>query len=253
LLLARALPSPRRHRRNRHRLRRTASGRSVLYNLRFPGQYYQAETGLNCNYYRDYDSATGRYVESDPIGLHGGVNTYGYVGASPISRKDPSGLWFLYPVNSGPFTQALAYLRQDPGMSQIIQDLENSATEYDVVYANSDAGDYRTAFNRQTNVISWDPTSAICATDGARISPALALGHEMAHADRGFWAGLLQSWDRLIGTYDVPEYDNVEEQRVITGPEAAAARHLGEDVRTTHHGKFYPVPTPVSRAPCGCK
>jgi hypothetical protein len=43
----------------------------VSYNLRFPGQYYQAETGIYQNTFRDYDSTTGRYIESDPIGLLG--------------------------------------------------------------------------------------------------------------------------------------------------------------------------------------
>jgi RHS repeat-associated protein len=62
------------------------------YNLRFPGQYYQAETGLNQNYHRDYDPQVGRYVESDPIGLTAGVNTYASVGNNPISRIDPTGL-----------------------------------------------------------------------------------------------------------------------------------------------------------------
>jgi len=63
------------------------------YNLRFPGQYYQAETGLNYNYFRDYDPQTGRYTESDPIGLYGGSwSTYAYVGDNPISRIDPWGL-----------------------------------------------------------------------------------------------------------------------------------------------------------------
>ena len=61
-------------------------------NLRFPGQYYDKETNLNYNYFRDYNPATGRYIESDPIGLEGGINTYGYVGANPIFRTDPSGL-----------------------------------------------------------------------------------------------------------------------------------------------------------------
>jgi len=60
--------------------------------LRFPGQYFDAETGKHYNYFRDYDPAIGRYIESDPIGLWGGISTYGYVGSNPLARIDPLGL-----------------------------------------------------------------------------------------------------------------------------------------------------------------
>ena len=67
------------------------------YNLRFPGQYFDSETGKHYNYFRDYDPALGRYVESDLIGLSGGLNTYSYVWQAPLSYLDPHGLecWWL--------------------------------------------------------------------------------------------------------------------------------------------------------------
>ena len=62
-------------------------------NQRFPGQYADAETGFNSNYFRDYDPTTGRYVQSDPIGLDGGLNTYGYLAShNPLTATDTTGL-----------------------------------------------------------------------------------------------------------------------------------------------------------------
>jgi RHS repeat-associated protein len=60
--------------------------------LRLPGQYFDKETNVHYNYFRDYDASIGRYVESDPIGLLGGLNTYAYVGSSPLTTSDPKGL-----------------------------------------------------------------------------------------------------------------------------------------------------------------
>ncbi|OED37248.1 hypothetical protein AB833_24135 [Chromatiales bacterium (ex Bugula neritina AB1)] len=70
----------------------TETVNQVEQNLRFPGQYFDRETGLHYNYFRTYDPGTGRYVESDPIGLGGGVNTYGYALSNPSKNVDRDGL-----------------------------------------------------------------------------------------------------------------------------------------------------------------
>jgi RHS repeat-associated protein len=69
-----------------------ATNVSMEFDLRFPGQIYDSESGLHYNHFRDYEPGTGRYMQSDPIGLKGGMSSYSYANSSPINAYDPLGL-----------------------------------------------------------------------------------------------------------------------------------------------------------------
>ncbi|MGG6462615.1 RHS repeat-associated core domain-containing protein [Solilutibacter silvestris] len=98
-------------------------GDGVLFgfDMRFPGQRYDANTGLNQNWNRDYETASGRYSQSDPIGLAGGISTYGYVGSGPLGAIDPQGLFM---------TSVDAYCMQDPsGCADMFRDMTHGAAQ----------------------------------------------------------------------------------------------------------------------------
>jgi RHS repeat-associated protein len=64
---------------------------AVTFNLRYPGQYFDQESNLHYNYHRSYHPGGGRYTQSDPIGLDGGWNRFGYAEQNPMSFTDPLG------------------------------------------------------------------------------------------------------------------------------------------------------------------
>jgi RHS repeat-associated protein len=83
---------------------------AFTYNLRMPGQYFDKETNNFYNWMRDYDPQLGRYVQSDPIGLDGGINTFAYANNDPLGSIDPDGRHPLLVRACAKYPQACAAL-----------------------------------------------------------------------------------------------------------------------------------------------
>jgi len=80
-------------------------GAAFVLNMRFPGQRLDLSSGTLYNYFRDYDTTSGRYLQSDPLDLYGGINRFVYAESNPLARIDPLGLqaqvsWFVNDSNS---------------------------------------------------------------------------------------------------------------------------------------------------------
>ena len=103
----------------------TARNKSDHSTLRFPGQYFDKETGLHYNWHRYYNPKTGRYITSDPIGLTAGINTFGYVGGNPVGGFDLLGLALILVGQSGGAGDnfnlaARTFSRENPGADIIV-------------------------------------------------------------------------------------------------------------------------------------
>jgi RHS repeat-associated protein len=175
-------------------------GVPVVLDMRFPGQRFNSQSGFNQNYHRDYDVATGRYAQSDPIGLRDGVATYSYVGASPLARIDPSGTVAIpYPwsptlpaanpvvlAGAGSFVAGLGVgWLFNQGWSAVSGD-SLGGDLHDVVNAN--------AAREEERQFDYELAKRFCDTPPPPgTNDCATLSRQIDHATR--CAGLYQQWD----------------------------------------------------------
>ena len=205
-----------------------------VFNARFPGQWFDEETGLFQNGYRDYNPQTGRYMQSDPIGLSAGWNTYGYVGGNPQNNTDPLGLliWGMSAYGNGLVNQALDHLsRRSPTARKMIDAMRNDPYLYRItLWTGSNK------YEDKERMSYWNPYKALAMKDTCgrihRRDPSLSLYHELMHAyQHRFYPAL---YEEQSGQNDDTNYTDPEEKRVIINHENIVASEMGYFKRWRH-------------------
>jgi RHS repeat-associated protein len=218
---------------------------SVTNPFRYTGRELDPETGLYYYRARYYDPSTGRFISEDPVRFQtGDPNFYSYAEGDPVDFRDPTGEIIDPEIGSGvtaglnltDYQVALGYLGGDPGCGGVIRKLLRSPRVFHLKI-NREGED---KYVPETHTIYWDPSLGVCCPGGGKLSPALGLCHEMAHA-----AGDGPIARHMAATPD-DQYDTREERRVIRTYENPFAIRHHECVRRSHGGLPTHVPTPVS-------
>jgi len=148
-------------------------------NLRFPGQYFDKASGLHYNYCRDYDPSLGRYIQSDPIGLGDGPNTYAYVRNNPLKYYDPNGEAAHVAIGAGVgavFTSGAYVLTTDNfTWSGLLREAAIGAVVGGVTAAVPGAGSLNFG-GRAGKTLAGFGTAAAAGTSGSLLSQSLQCG-----------------------------------------------------------------------------
>ena len=211
------------------------------FNFRFPGQYWDAETGLHYNYFRDYDPASGRYVESDPIGLVGGINTFTYVDSNSLSFMDSYGLKIEpagTPADKIRINKGIADLvRMSKSAAEMIEIIKKSKRVITIeLGCKNQYGTDKNGDPKPGNLV-WDPNKDH-NYDGSEPwhfrPPEIILGHELIHA-----------WIDISG---IPSIGNSEMEKV--GYEEWGV--VGAKRKKGLPNANYPYTENKFRKECGC-
>ena len=204
--------------------------------FRFTGKELGAEAGLYDFSARFLHPRFGRFTTLDPLAeKYPSVSPYAYCNCNPVNFVDPDGRKIVFAndvtdVFKAQFNAVLQFM-QSRGTAGDLAKLEASNTIY---YISAPNEEYNNRFVPTLNTIFWNPNEIRITDEYINMSPATILAHEAAHAseyDRVMNSGSPEEKARL-GAMKKPEsdpdYDTLEERRVITGPEQVAARKHGE-------------------------
>ena len=227
----------------------TVSGVTFTYRGRFPGQVFDEDTGLIHNGFRDYAPSVGRYVESDPIGLAGGWNTYAYTLNDPSNSTDSTGLATIghdssistkeFPAFLGKYNRMRTALSKVPGIDAVFSKFDSDPS---ITLTLTKSTDPRYINRRIGSNINWNPAyspKVFCRQSGQTgyISPMSVFSHEGSHPvnDYGPYTGIIPGvfWYFSGNHQERTDYENLDELHAVQ-VENLTEKYYGEIVRDNH-------------------